>query len=134
MSFEKIVDAAKALARIANEKQKHVIFNMHTYMELTVAVGRNTRADSLFDSMEEWTEEDKALIRATIEEQKVLRDKRKEFVDQLADAFTTNEVCEIASCALVEIGGTDEFPTLGEAMVYMIVLIPKEEDCFVLDL
>ncbi len=133
-----IIEAAKGLASLVNIHGKPVVFDMHEYMAITIAKGDDAVPSPALmekvnsghlssDDMDEFL----ALHMAQLQRHSDL----EQFVTDLNDALTTTEVCDICSCVLAEIGHTDEYPSLGdEVLVYVVSPIPREADCFILQL
>lgn len=136
----RVDDAAMSLAKLMALHKKPILFSLRSYVELVLGINTKPMSQGLLDAFNaegrelELSPELAHELKASVGDDEKMRRLRNQFVAALSDAFTNIEVCEIAECVLAEIGGTNQFPTLGEAEVYGVFPIPKEADALVLDL
>lgn len=129
-----IVEAAMSLARMVARSNQPLVLDVSLYMELVSGVVCGAVNPDVWDRVgsPDMSDEEKQGILDTIiaarDMDRSYDEQARKFINDLSDAFTFEEVCEVCPCILAEVGMTDYYPDLGEANVILIFKQPRPEE------
>lgn len=127
-----IYDAAMSLAKLVAIHKKPILLDIDKYTELLIGGHQINPLIQAWINEEHDNAPTKQDVGLEMQKRRDYQHLQSHLVNEINDAFTDEDVHAIAACTLTEIGGTDEYPSLGECNVFCVFPVPSEAEAFVM--